>query len=178
MRARTDARLDPCVPEPVTDVAESEVFVGTGAPAAAGSIPAWRRLYDDGLGLLHAQQENVDDARPGLERALSLVGDDPRQRAIVLHAMAEMAVREGRTDEALQHLDDAAALLPDEPAIPHARAQALGGVWRWKEAAAPLAPGLPALRPSTTRCGRTWRSRTGAPTSLRSRSTRRATASP
>jgi tetratricopeptide (TPR) repeat protein len=139
VRARTDARLDPCTPEPVTDVAESVVFVGTGAPRAATAMPEWRRLYDDGLGLLHAQQEIVDDARPSLERALALAGDDARHKAMVLHALAEVAVREGRTDEALQHLDQAEALEPDEPAIPHARAQALGGVWRWKEAAAPLA---------------------------------------
>jgi tetratricopeptide (TPR) repeat protein len=139
VRGRTDVKLDACAPEPITEIAESVVFVGAGAPAASATMPEWRRLYDDGLGLLHAQQEAVDDARPSLERALALVGDDPRQRAIVLHAMAEMAIREGRTDEALQRLDEAAALAPSEPAIDHARAKALGGVWRWKEATAPLA---------------------------------------
>jgi predicted Zn-dependent protease len=104
----------------------------------ATTQPPWRRLYDEGLGLLHAQQEVVDDARPSLERALDLAGSEPAARTIVLHAMAELAIREGRTVEALQHLDDAAALQPWQPALAHARAEALGGVWRWKEAAAPL----------------------------------------
>jgi len=139
VRARTDMRLDPCAPEPVTDVAESVVFVGAGAPAVSHALPEWRRLYDDGLGLLHAQQEAVDDARPSLERALALAGEDPRLREIVLHALAEVSVREGRTDEALQRLDEAGTMDPLDPALLHARAQALGGVWRWKEAASPLA---------------------------------------
>lgn len=133
--ARTDVRLDPCAHEPVTDVAQSVVFVGAGAPAAVSSGAAWRRLYDDGLGLLHAQQEVVDDARTSLERALALAGDEPGPRTIVLHTLAEMSVREGRTDEALQLLGEAAALQPWQPAIAHGRAEALGGVWRWKEAA-------------------------------------------
>ncbi len=133
--ARTDLHLDPCAAEPMTDVAESVAFVGAGAPTLPASKPAGRRLYDDGLGLLHAQQEVVDDARPSLERALALAGDEPLPRTMVLFAMAEMSVREGRTDEALRLLDEAAALAPSQPAIPHARAEALSGVWRWKEAA-------------------------------------------
>ena len=137
VRDRTDARLDPCAPEPVTELSRAEISIGGGArPANDGGT--WRRLYSHGLGLLHAQQEDVDTARPSLERALELAGDDPRARAMVLHAMAEMAIHEGRTEEAMQHLDEAEALVPGEPAIPHARAEALAGIWRWKEAAPPL----------------------------------------
>jgi tetratricopeptide (TPR) repeat protein len=136
---RTGARMDPCVPEPVTDVATARVWLGEGSPPTTSAMPAWRRLYDHGLGLLRAQQEEVDAARPSLERALELLPPDAdRERATVLHALAEMAIREGRTDEALQRLDDAQAKLPDHPAIAHARGEALGAVWRWREAALPL----------------------------------------
>lgn len=139
VHAHTDAWLDGCASEPVTDVATSEVWIGAGSPAPSSAMPAWRRLYDEGIALLHAQQEAVDDARPVLERALLLAGGaDDRTRAMILQTTAEMSVREGRTDEALAWLDQAESLAPGEPSIVHARAEALGGVWRWREAAVPL----------------------------------------
>jgi len=119
-------------------VDESVAFVGPGAPAMRSLLPDWRRPFDDGLALLHAQQEVVEDARPSLENALSLAQDDVQARAAVLHALAELSIREGRTDEALQRLDEASSVAPWEPAIAYARAEALAGVWRWKEAAPAL----------------------------------------
>ena len=131
--------MDPCVAEPVTEVASSEVQLGMGAAVSPGAMPTWRRLYDHGLGMLHALQEDVESARPSLERALEVLPPGAeRERAMVLDALAEVSIREGRTDEALRRLDEAAALLSDHPAIPHARGAALGNVWRWKEATAPL----------------------------------------
>ncbi len=138
VHARTDAWIDGCAGEPVTDLATSEVWIGAGSPAVTSSMPAWRRLYDEGLALLHAQQEEVDTARPILERALALSDGGDRIRAMILQTMAEMAVREGRTDEALGLLDQAESLAPGEPSVVHARAEALGGIWRWKDAAVPL----------------------------------------
>jgi hypothetical protein len=140
---RTGAPLNPCVPEPVTDIATSEVWIGQGweAHALPATKPAWRRLYDHGLGLLHAQQEEVEAARPSLDRALDWVSSSGAAlpRAMVLGALAQVAIREGRTAEAMQRLDDAEAIDPGHPAIPHARGQALGDVWRWSEAVGPLA---------------------------------------
>jgi PAS domain-containing protein len=136
---RTGGTMDPCVAEPVTEIATSEVELGTGASAHRSAMPAWRRLYDHGLGMLHALQEDVESARASLERALEdLPPEASRERAMVLGALAEVSIREGRTDEALQTLDEAEALAPDQPAIPHARGTALANVWRWKEATAPL----------------------------------------
>jgi tetratricopeptide (TPR) repeat protein len=136
---RSGVTLDPCATEPVTDIAVARVQLGAGSVPDPGALPAWRRLYDDGLGLLHALQEDVDSARPSLERALDEVpGGQDRERASVLDALAQVAIREGRTDEALRWLDEAESLAPGHPAIPHARGEALGGVWRWAEAAAPL----------------------------------------
>jgi hypothetical protein len=136
---RTGGPMDPCVVEPVTEIAAGEVELGAGASEHRSAMPAWRRLYDHGLGMLHALQEDVESARPSLERALELLPPEAgRERAMVLDAMAEVSIREGRTDEALRSLDEAEALVPDHPAIPHARGAALGNVWRWKEATAPL----------------------------------------
>jgi hypothetical protein len=140
VRRRTGAGLDPCVPEPVTDIAETEIWIGEGWETRVGpeAEPAWRRLYDDGLGLLRAQQEEVGAARASLERALELLPREARlERAIVLQSLAQVAIREGRTAEALQRLDDAQALQPGHPAVSRARGEAMGEVWRWAEAAGP-----------------------------------------
>ncbi|HEX3344025.1 MAG TPA: multiheme c-type cytochrome [Polyangiaceae bacterium] len=136
---RTGGPMDPCVVEPVTEIATSDVELGAGASGHRSAMPAWRRLYDHGLGMLHALQEDVESARPSLERALEVLPTgSERERAMVFDALAEVSIREGRTDEALRRLDEAAALLPDHPALAHARGAALGNVWRWKEATSPL----------------------------------------
>jgi tetratricopeptide (TPR) repeat protein len=135
---RTGAPLDPCTAEPVTEVATTETWIGDGANAVAraNAVPPWRRLYGHVLGLLHALQENVDEARPSLEKAWLLVPPgDERASAMLVCAMAEMAIREGRTEEALGLLDEAETFAPDHPAIARARGQALGNVWRWTDAA-------------------------------------------
>jgi len=142
VRKRSGAPLDPCVAEPVTLVSESHVWLGHGwqARAPAPAMPAWRRLYDHGLSMLHALQEDVDSARPSLEQALGMLApDQSRERAMVLYAMAQVAIREGRTGEAAQRLDEAADAAADHPAIARARGDALASVWRWKEATGPLA---------------------------------------
>ena len=141
VRVRTSSPFDPCVAEPVTEIAESEVWIGEMPErrAQASGQPDWRRLYDHGLGLLRALQEDVHGARASLLRGLELVAPDrDRERGMLVHALAQVAAREGRTDEALQLLDQAERLVPEHPAIAHARGEALGGVWRWKEAEAPL----------------------------------------
>jgi tetratricopeptide (TPR) repeat protein len=142
VKKRNDVTIDPCVPEPVTNIAEAEAWIGGGwqSHAHPSVMPAWRRLYDHALGLLHAQQEDVDFARPSLERALDLASsNDDRARATILHALAQVAIREGRTDEAMRWLENADALVPQHPAIAHARGEALGNVWRWRDATGPLA---------------------------------------
>ncbi len=141
MELRSGAPFDPCAPEPVTEVAHAEVWIGAHAleRARPSDLPDWRRLYDHGLGLLHALQEDVDGARASLQRATESLGPDQvLERATSLSALAQVAAREGRTDESLQLLDEAEQLAPGHPAIARARGDALAGVWRWKEAEAPL----------------------------------------
>jgi hypothetical protein len=134
---RTGGPMDACAAEPVTEVATGEVWIGAAGPV--GPRPVWQRLYDHGLGMLHALQEDLDSARPSLEGAIEALppGAD-RERAMVLDAMAEVAIREGRTDEALQKLQEAETLAPGDPALAHGRGEALGNVWRWRDATAPL----------------------------------------
>jgi tetratricopeptide (TPR) repeat protein len=139
---RSGGSFDACAREPVTEVASSQVSLGGAtavSPAGVSAMPTWRRLYDHGLGMIHALQEDVGAARPSLERALEVLpAEAARERAMVLDALAEVSIREGRTDEALARLEEAEPLVPGHPALPHARGEALGNVWRWREATGPL----------------------------------------
>jgi hypothetical protein len=134
--------VDGCTPEPITDVAEANAWLGAPSPrdASESRPPLWRRMYDDALGLSHALQEDVEGARASLDRALEATTGDGAdlERAMILQLSADVAVRQGRTEEALGLLDRAAAFAPDHPALARARADALGAVWRWREAMDPM----------------------------------------
>jgi tetratricopeptide (TPR) repeat protein len=138
--AAADGKQDACAPQPVTEIAKSEVLIGAGSPPRPENPPAWRRLYDHALGLSHAVQERLDEARPSLERALAEVetSGTPRERAMVTWAIGWLEAHEGRTEEALRQADRTAALLPGHPAIAALRGEALSLVWRWAEAVPPL----------------------------------------
>lgn len=135
--ARSD--LDGCVEQPITEIAESTVWLGEGweSRPAGHALPAWRRLYEHGLGWLGALQESVDEARPSLLGALDGVEQEgtDREQAMVLSALAMLAAREGRVDEAAAWLARAEQHAPNHPAIAYLRGLAHANVWRWPEAA-------------------------------------------
>jgi len=143
--------LDPCVEQPVTEVdrAELELGAGAGAGVRRGGEPEAlaERLYAHGMALSKSFQEDLADARAPLGRALELVGADQPARGRVLVELARVAMRQGRADEALAHLDAAVArnAVP-ETAVDCLRAEAQASVWRWPqaaEAAARCARGAP-----------------------------------
>jgi hypothetical protein len=136
--------LDVCAAQPVVDIASAEAWIGPGADthAVPSRLPLWRRLYEHGLGLSHAVQERLDEARPSLERALKELeanGGSARERAMILQALAHVAARQGRLEEAIGFIDGAEDLLPGHVALARERGYALAQVWRWKDAAIPLA---------------------------------------
>lgn len=143
------ADLDPCAPQPVTEIAETEVWIGEGWEARRGdksaARPAWRRLFEHALGLQSVLQERLDEGRPSLERALEELMDgskgaaSDREKAMVMCAMAELSAKQGRVDESLEWARRAEALLPGHPALHQLRGKANALVWRWNEAAVPLA---------------------------------------
>ena len=156
-RRRGHPVLDPCASQPITKVAEATVWIGRGwkaqaaaASPAAPARPAWRRNYEHGMALLHSLQEHLEDARAPLMAALHQLdrtaGATPRDRARVLLALGQLEGTVGRVDAALDWLDRARALVPNNPAVAYARGLALARVWRWREAAdafAIAAPGAP-----------------------------------
>lgn len=143
--------IDACKVQPVSDMARSEITLDVDESASGAARPlapartaeppavAFERRYAYGLGLSHALQERIDDARAPLVAALALA-QSPRQRAIALGAVAMVAAKQGRTEEtfALAERADAAAReagMAPPPAMQRARAEVLSAAWRLAEAA-------------------------------------------
>jgi tetratricopeptide (TPR) repeat protein len=140
-KAALGSSLDPCEPQPVTEVAEAEAFIGAGSEAKPGSRrPAWRRLFEHGLAEQHEVEERLEEGRPSLEKALALVEAEgtESERAMTLFALAWLPAHEGRVADALERVDEAERLAPGHPALEALRGAALEQVWRWGEALGPL----------------------------------------
>jgi hypothetical protein len=123
--------LDPCAPQPVTEVA---VARATSEDRAKGA----RALYRHGLALSHSLQEHLDEARPSLVAALDLARarGDMSLAAMAAEALARVAAQQGRLAEALGWLEATGA--PDHPAVAFGTFQAFAQVWRWPEAVLPI----------------------------------------
>jgi tetratricopeptide (TPR) repeat protein len=135
------AALDPCAPQPITEIARDRARLGAGAEPVADDRPRWRRLYEHGAALAHSVQEDLDRARAPLAEALAELdrtGTDGWARAAVLAALGGVSGRQGRTAEALALLDRAEAEAPGHPALARLRGTALAQVWRWADAVPPL----------------------------------------
>jgi hypothetical protein len=138
--------IDACKAQPITDVARAEVLVNPEAgpllvPARAPETRevAFARRFAYGLGLSHSLQERLDDARLPLGAAFELA-QTPRERAIVLGAVATVASKQGRTDETFTvagRADAAAREAGMAPpiAMQRARGEVLASTWRLDEAA-------------------------------------------
>jgi hypothetical protein len=139
--AKVARAIDACKVQPVTDLAQAEIVLSSskGTPfPARGDEPrdvAFRRCYAYGLGLSHALQEHLDDARLPAEAALA-AASNPRERAMALGLVALVASREGRVDETFAAAERADRELGSvAPAMQRARAEVLASTWRLSEAA-------------------------------------------
>jgi hypothetical protein len=139
--ARGKVALDPCVEQPVTEVAAVTVWMGRGASERAGAggaaRPTIERLLTQGLALLHAKQEHVHIARPSIDRALRLAREarSPRLQAQALILRARLSSIQGRPNEALVFTQRAETLIGANPVLDRVRGDAYAGVWRWDRAA-------------------------------------------
>ncbi len=121
-----------CPPQPVTVVASVTSVVGesTHTDPPGDSIPRWRRYYDHGRAIAESDvQEAVDDARGDLTAVVAMAPTQPEG----YFELARVAMREGRTDEALRWLDAVSQHGGDTAAGYFLRAEAMGDVWRWDE---------------------------------------------
>ena len=133
--------LDPCAPQPITEIAETRVVLGGPATDSVAPRAAWEREYELGMALVGEVGEKADEARVVLEaaRAITPPGDAGlRPRAMIDAQLAWVAGKQGRTDDALALVARARAALPKSPPVLDAiAADALARVWRWEEAVAP-----------------------------------------
>jgi tetratricopeptide (TPR) repeat protein len=135
-RAARDADLQPCKPQPITEIAATTATLGHIAKN-------WERMYEHGMALVAVVSERLDEPRVILEAALALAPEGEagaRPRAAVLAQLGIVAGRQGRTDDALALFAKARAELvaikaPEPPVLDYHAADALARVWRWEEAA-------------------------------------------
>ncbi len=108
------------------------------ATLAADAEPAWtsdwRRLTEYGLGLSSALADSASEAEPILERARTLAPDRPEP----LIALARLAQKLGRTDDAVRLAGTASALAPDHPAPYFIAGSCLFDAYRAARARAPV----------------------------------------
>ena len=153
-----DVALDPCRPQPITLIAQTQVQLGAGAKLSTAR-PAWEREYEHGMALVNTVTERLEEAKHVLEKSLAdapkvgtgqLAGprsgaegaaevNAKRARAMVLVQLGWVASKQGRVEDALALVAEARGLLPAPgPAVLDAIAtDALARVWKWDEAVAP-----------------------------------------
>jgi hypothetical protein len=133
--------IDPCRSAPITDLATTSMAIsGPGVDRPASEDDAFARRYEYALGLSHALQERLDDARVPLDAALGAARSS-RERALAWGLRAQISARQARTEETFDaagraDIEAMAAGLPSpHPAMDRARADALASAWRLAEAA-------------------------------------------
>jgi hypothetical protein len=130
--AKVARAIDACKVQPITELGVAKVVLG--APRDEPRRTAFERNIAYGLGLSHALQERLDDARVPYLAAFELAAT-PREQAIALGGLALVASRQGRVDETFALAARADALIGVTPAMQRARAEVLASTWRMTEAA-------------------------------------------
>ncbi len=133
--------LDPCQPQPVTEMARAVAWVGGDAaarPRVGGPArPVIERLLAQGLALLHGTQEHVGAALPAIDEALAVARrEGPKEaqaRALILRA--RVAAIEGKVEQARLLTSRAEASIGPHPVLDRLRGDAYARTWRWTAAA-------------------------------------------
>lgn len=130
--AKVARAIDACNVQPITELGLTTVTLGQAREEPREVAYARNIAY--GLGLSHALQERLDDARGPYMAALELA-QTPREKAIALGGLALVASRQARVDETFALASSADALIGVTPAMQRARAEVLSSAWRLSEAA-------------------------------------------
>lgn len=128
--------INACIEQPVTEIARARIATNGFTPKAHEESRASRfdAQYSLALGILNGLQEDVHELYPVLE-AMERTAIDAKKRGFVSYLKARLAEREGQTELALKHADEAMQVLGETPALFRVKADALARVWRWSEAA-------------------------------------------
>jgi hypothetical protein len=137
--------LDPCKPQPITLIAQTQIQIGAGARLTA-TRPAWERIYEHGMALAAAIVTRVPEAHEVLEVAYTQA-PDAKARAMVTVQLGWVASKLGHIDEVLARVREARALLattvpagqpaPNPPVFDALLADAFMRLNRYADAIAP-----------------------------------------
>jgi Flp pilus assembly protein TadD len=137
--------IDPCKPQPITLVAQTQIQIGAGTNSSAAR-PAWERMYEHGMALAATIVTRADEARLVLEAAYAKA-PDARARAMVAAQLGWVASKQGKLDAALGYVEQARKLLastvsvveapPNPPVLDAIVADAFMRLNRYADAVAP-----------------------------------------
>ncbi|MBA3461840.1 MAG: hypothetical protein H0T46_17905 [Deltaproteobacteria bacterium] len=139
-RSARDVNLDPCKPQPITVVAQTMIEVGRGAKRTA-KRPAWERMYEHGMALVHTIILRQAEPKAVLEAALA-AAPDARAKAMVTVQLGWVAAKQGRISDVLKLVAEArtlakAAAAPEPPVLDAIVADVYVRQNRYAEALAP-----------------------------------------
>ena len=139
----TGLRVDPCSDQPITTLATAQLSLTPSATSTSEALEPWEQLYWYGIALTGDLQERARNAIVVLERALTLVPSSSKRAETMVRAeLARALLRAGKSGEALEELQRAEQILPNEPLIFTLRAKALRQVWKLEESIEPLRKAL------------------------------------
>lgn len=122
---------DPCQPQPVVEIASSNVRFSE-------TTQDWLRHYQRGQGLAHSVSESLDEAVEAFQHALRLLGPegDAMARAKTHFELGRVLGRQGRAKDAMDQYAHAETIVGPHPAIHFGRGDAYHRVFQFKEATA------------------------------------------
>ncbi len=98
-----DVVLDPCRPQPITQIAATRIEVGRGAHRTPHERADWERIYEHGMALVASLVTELDESRTVLGVALARA-PDARARAMVEAQLGRVAARQNRIADAVAHV--------------------------------------------------------------------------
>lgn len=120
---RTGLDVDPCIPQPVVDIDQATLAIGSSERSP--TLDDWKRYYRWGIGLQESVSESLGEAVTVFEAARKAVDPaEKRQVAMVELVLGQVAARQGRRQDALDHFARAENLIGSHPAIDFARGKA------------------------------------------------------
>jgi hypothetical protein len=144
-RGAREVDLDPCKPQPITLIAQTQLELGRGARTPS-TRPAWERIYEHGMALASMIVTRVPEARGVLDVAYAQA-PDAAARAMVAVQLGWVASKLGHLDEVLARVKEARALLattvpagkpaPNPPVFDALLADAYMRLNRYADAVAP-----------------------------------------
>lgn len=139
--ATLGTRPDPCVEQPIVEMAKDTAEVYPDRFAPGDNEPGWRRWFARGLAMQKHLSERLDETIDSFERAMeALESMDPapdnidRRKAMILVGEAQVLARQRRHREAIELYDRAEKLVGDHPAILVGRGDAYANVWQFDKA--------------------------------------------